>query len=71
MKDHKLEIVRYEYDGENIVIKMIKLLDENDKYVRFVKLKDVVPYLSKMNVKFKKQIKYYINYSFVVSYRVM
>ena len=54
MKDHKLEIVRYEYDGENIVIKMIKLLDENDKYVKFVKLKDVVPYLSKMNVKFKK-----------------
>ena len=57
IKDHKLEIVRYEYDGENIVIKMIKLLDENDKYVKFVKLKDVVPYLSKMNVKFKKQIK--------------
>ena len=43
--------------NENIVIKMIKLLDENDKYVKFVKLKDVVPYLSKMNVKFKKQIK--------------
>lgn len=54
MKDHKLEIVRYEYDGENIVIKMIKLLDENNKYVKFVKLKDVVPYLSEMNVKFKK-----------------
>jgi hypothetical protein len=57
IKNHKLEVVRYEYDGDNIVIKMIKVLDENDNYVKFAKLKDVMPYLSKMNIKFKKQIK--------------
>ena len=53
-KPHSLEVVRYEYDGENIVIKMIKLLDENGKYIKFVKLKEVTPYLSQYNVKFKK-----------------
>jgi hypothetical protein len=57
IKNHKLEVVRYEYDGDNIVIKMIKVLDENDNYVKFAKLKDVMPYLSKMNIKFKKQKK--------------
>ncbi len=55
IKNHKLEVVRYEYDGDNIVIKMIKVLDENDNYVKFAKLKDVMPYLSKMNIKFKKK----------------
>tara|TARA_Y100000310_G_C20349478_1_gene653629 strand:- start:243 stop:416 length:174 start_codon:yes stop_codon:yes gene_type:complete len=53
-KPHSLEVVRYEYDGENIVIKMIKLLDENGKYIKFVKLKEVTPHLSQYNVKFKK-----------------
>lgn len=57
IKNHKLEVVRYEYDGDNIVIKMIKVLDENGNYVKFAKLKDVMPYLSKMNIKFKKQKK--------------
>ena len=55
IKNHKLEVVKYEYDGDNIVIKMIKVLDENDNYVKFAKLKDVMPYLSKMNIKFKKK----------------
>ena len=55
INNHKLEVVRYEYDGDNIVIKMIKVLDENDNYVKFAKLKDVMPYLSKMNIKFKKK----------------
>ena len=31
---------------------MIKVLDENNNYVKFAKLKDVMPYLSKMNIKF-------------------
>ena len=53
-KPHSLEVVRYEYDGENIVIKMIKLLDENGRYIKFAKLKEVTPYLSQYNVKFKK-----------------
>jgi hypothetical protein len=53
-KPHSLEVVRYEYDGDNIIIKMIKVLDENGDYIKFAKLKEVMPYLSKYNVKFKQ-----------------
>ena len=30
MKDHKLEIVRYEYDGENIVIKKFDISNHKE-----------------------------------------
>jgi hypothetical protein len=53
-KPHSLEVVRYEYDGDNIIIKMIKVLDENGDYIKFAKLKEVMPYLSQYNVKFKQ-----------------
>lgn len=59
-KPHSLEIVRYDYDGQDIVIKMIKVLDEKGDYIKFARLKDVMPYLSEYPVKFRnkqKQIK--------------
>jgi hypothetical protein len=43
-KPHSLEVVRYEYDGDNII----------RDYIKFAKLKEVMPYLSKYNVKFKQ-----------------
>ncbi len=51
------QIVRYEFkyiDGEpKIVISMVKVLDKNGKYIKFAKLKEVEPYLSKFPVTFK------------------
>jgi len=32
---------------------MVKVLDENGKYIKFAKLKEVSPYLSKYPVSFK------------------
>ena len=54
-KPHSLEIVRYDYNGQDIVIKMIKVLDEKGDYIKFAKLKDVMPYLSKYPIKFKNK----------------
>tara|TARA_R110000851_G_scaffold256469_1_gene408906 strand:+ start:267 stop:452 length:186 start_codon:yes stop_codon:yes gene_type:complete len=52
-----LEVVKYQYelvDGDpKIVISMIKLLDTEGKYIKFCKLKDVEPFLSKFPVNFK------------------
>ena len=53
-KPHSLEVVRYDYDRYHIVIKQIKVLDENGDYIKFAKLKEVMPYLSQYNVKFKQ-----------------
>tara|TARA_R100001463_G_scaffold120460_1_gene176516 strand:- start:201 stop:392 length:192 start_codon:yes stop_codon:yes gene_type:complete len=53
-KPHCLEVVRYEYDGKDIVIKQIKALDEKGEYIKFVKLENVMPYLSKMPITFKQ-----------------
>lgn len=54
-----LEVTRYDYeliDGEpKIVISMVKVLDEQGKYIKFAKLKEVEPYLSLYNVKFKNK----------------
>lgn len=52
-KPHSLEIVRYEHNGKDIIINQIKALDKDGKYIKFVKLDKVMPYLSKMPVKFK------------------
>tara|TARA_Y100000004_G_C8892478_1_gene402668 strand:+ start:766 stop:942 length:177 start_codon:yes stop_codon:yes gene_type:complete len=54
-KPHSLEIVRYDYNGQDIVIKMIKVLDEKGDYIKFAKLKDVMPYLSEYPIKFKNK----------------
>lgn len=60
MKNVSLEIVRYRYDlvkGEpKIIIEQIKVLDENGKYIKFARLKEVEPYLSKYPVSFKAKI---------------
>ncbi len=48
-----LEVVRYEYNGKDIVISMIKVLDEKGDYIKFAKLDKIMPYLSKYPIKFK------------------
>ena len=51
------EIVRYNFEVVNgepkIIIHQIKALDQNGKYIKFVKLKEVEPYLNLYPVKFK------------------
>jgi hypothetical protein len=53
-----LEVIKYDFELINekpkIVISMIKVLDEDGKYIKFAKLKDVEPYLSKYPITFKK-----------------
>ena len=56
-KTGSLEITRYHYevvDGEpKIIISMVKVLDTEGKYIKFAKLKEVEPFLSKYPVTFK------------------
>lgn len=51
------EIVRYEFayveNEPKIIISMIKVLDKKGKYIKFAKLKEVEPYLSKFPISFK------------------
>lgn len=53
-----LEITRYQFkmiNGEpKIIISMVKVLDKDGKYIKFAKLKEVNPFLSKYPIKFKK-----------------
>ena len=53
------EITKYRFElinGEpKIVIDMIKVMDENGKYIKFAKLKEVINFLSGRKVTFKKQ----------------
>jgi hypothetical protein len=57
MEIGSFEIVRYRFDlinGEpKIIIEMIKVLDKNGNYIKFAKLKEVLPYLSQYPIKFK------------------
>ncbi len=52
-----LEVVKYNFefiDGNpKIVISMIKVLDEDGKYIKFAKLENILPYLSKYPIEFK------------------
>jgi hypothetical protein len=54
-----LEVTRYNFeviDGEpKIIISMVKVLDQDGKYIKFAKLKEVEPYLSKYPIVFKPQ----------------
>jgi hypothetical protein len=36
-----------------LVIEQVKVLDENNQFIKFAKLKDVLPFLSKYPVTFK------------------
>lgn len=47
------EVVKYEIVNGNIQISMIKALDPEGKYIKFVKLDKVLPYLSKFPIHFK------------------
>tara|TARA_R110000823_G_C15816681_1_gene488824 strand:+ start:753 stop:938 length:186 start_codon:yes stop_codon:yes gene_type:complete len=53
-----LEVVKYQFEMINgepkIIISMVKVLDTNGKYIKFAKLKDVNPYLSKYPISFKQ-----------------
>jgi hypothetical protein len=52
-----LEVIKYDFELVNgnpkIVISMIKVLDEDGKYIKFAKLEEVLPYLSKYPITFK------------------
>lgn len=50
------EITSYEYDGQNIVITKVKVLDQDGAYIKFAKLKNVLPYLSQKPIRFKSKI---------------
>lgn len=54
-----LEIVRYKFervDNEpKIIIEMVKALDENGKYIKFLSMKDVEPLLPKLPVTFRNK----------------
>ena len=57
MEIGSFEIIKYRFDLVNgdpkIIIEMVKVLDLNGKYIKFAKLKEVLPYLSQYPVKFK------------------
>ncbi len=52
------EITRYHYElvdeEPKIVISMVKVLDKEGKYIKFAKLKEVEPFLSKYPIIFKQ-----------------
>ena len=56
-KPSSFEIVKYHFEMVNnepkILISMVKVLDEDGNYIKFAKLKEVLPYLSKFPVRFK------------------
>jgi hypothetical protein len=51
------EITKYEFQviegNPKIVISMVKVLSDTGEYIKFAKLKDVMPYLSKYPARFK------------------
>jgi len=53
-----LEVSKYDFEFVNgkpkIVISMVKVLDVDGKYIKFAKLEDVLPYLSKYPITFKE-----------------
>jgi hypothetical protein len=55
----RFEVTRYSFEMiENepkIVISMVKVLDTDGKYIKFAKLKEVEPYLSKYPISFAKK----------------
>ena len=54
------EIVKYKFEFINgepkIIISMVKALDKNGKYIKFVKLESVIDYLYKYPVTFKSTL---------------
>jgi len=52
LKQTTLEISKYEVVNNMIVIKEIKVLDDENNFLRFADLNKVLPYLKYANVKF-------------------
>jgi hypothetical protein len=54
-----IEVVKYHFDYVNgepkIIIEMVKLLDENGKYIKFAKMSEAVNLLSAYPVTFVKK----------------
>jgi hypothetical protein len=54
----RFEVTRYDFEKINgddkIVISMVKVLDVDGKYIKFAKLEEVLPYLSKYPISFKE-----------------
>ena len=44
----------YSHDGDGIKVTQIKAVDKNGKYIKFVALKEVLPYLSSHKVIFRE-----------------
>lgn len=58
MGKFQFEITRYDIakdvrGDDKIVIEQVKAMDENGKYIKFAKLREVLPFLSKFPVRFK------------------
>lgn len=57
MKNYQFEITRYHFEKVNgepkIIIDMVKVMDENGKYLKFAKLEKVIDFISGQKVKFK------------------
>ena len=53
------EVIKYRFELINnepkIIIEMIKALDKNGKYIKFVKLEKVIGYLSHYPITFKQK----------------
>jgi hypothetical protein len=52
LKQTTLEISKYDVFNNMIVIKEIKVLDDENNFLRFADLQKVLPYLKFSNVKF-------------------
>lgn len=55
-----LEITKYQFkviDGQpKIVVSMVKALDSDGKYIKFLSMKESLPLLSELPVTFKPQV---------------
>lgn len=54
LPEYYLEVDRYELDGNQIVIKSIKVLDKNGKYIKFAKNEKLIHHIHEYPIKFKQ-----------------
>lgn len=54
LPEYYLEVARYELDGNQIVIKSIKVLDKNGKYIKFAKNEKLIHHIHEYPIKFKQ-----------------
>ena len=52
LRQTQLEVSKYDFKDNMIVIKEIKILDDSGNFIRFADLNKVLPYLKFSNVKF-------------------